>query len=96
MNKRGLGRGLGALLSASPSEGDNLLEVSVDQIAPNPQQPRKAFDQASIDELASSPAVALQRLVYSSAACLGSGSVRSFARSPISAYCASRAVICSQ
>jgi len=54
MNKRGLGRGLGALLSASPSEGDNLLEVAVDQIAPNPQQPRKAFDQASIDELASS------------------------------------------
>jgi ParB family chromosome partitioning protein len=54
MNKRGLGRGLGALLSATSSESESMLEISVDEIAPNPQQPRKAFDQASIEELAAS------------------------------------------
>jgi ParB family chromosome partitioning protein len=54
MNKRGLGRGLGALLSANPEDGETLLEIPVEHIEPNPRQPRKAFDQASIDELAAS------------------------------------------
>ena len=30
MNKRGLGRGLGALLSAAPGEEDELIEVPID------------------------------------------------------------------
>jgi ParB family chromosome partitioning protein len=59
MNRRGLGRGLDALLGApatvaeSPARapGESLLELPVDQIDVNPRQPRKAFDQAALDEL---------------------------------------------
>jgi ParB family chromosome partitioning protein len=54
MNKRGLGRGLGALLSSAPAEGDVLVDVGIDQIEPNPHQPRKAFESSSLDELAAS------------------------------------------
>ena len=54
MNKRGLGRGLGALLSSSPSEGDTLVDVGVDEIEPNPNQPRKTFDSKALDELTAS------------------------------------------
>jgi len=55
MNKqRGLGRGLGALLSSTPEESEALLEVPLDQIEANPNQPRKAFDLAALDELTAS------------------------------------------
>jgi len=54
MTKRGLGRGLGALLSSTPEESDALLEVPVDQVEVNPNQPRKAFDLAALDELTAS------------------------------------------
>src|SRR6266542_2137484 len=54
MNKRGLGRGLGALLSATPGEEDSLVEVAIDQIEPNPNQPRKSFESSSLDDLAAS------------------------------------------
>ena len=54
MNKRGLGRGLGALLSSTPTEGDFLLEVGVGDIEPNPNQPRKSFSSTALDELAAS------------------------------------------
>ena len=54
MNKRGLGRGLGALLSSTPVESENLLEIAVDEVEPNPNQPRKSFNAAAISELASS------------------------------------------
>lgn len=54
MNKRGLGRGLGALLSSTPTEADTLLEVAVEEIEPNPNQPRKAFSSKALDELAAS------------------------------------------
>jgi len=54
MNKRGLGRGLGALLSATPGESDSLVDVSIDQIEPNPNQPRKSFESNALDELAAS------------------------------------------
>lgn len=53
-NKRGLGRGLGALLSATPTEADTLLEVAVDEIEPNPNQPRKIFNSNALDELSAS------------------------------------------
>jgi len=53
-NKRGLGRGLGALLSATPTEGDTLLEIDVDQVEPNPNQPRKVFDSNALNELTAS------------------------------------------
>ena len=54
MNNRGLGRGLGALLSSTPTESDVLIEVSVDQVVANPNQPRKYFETSSLDELAAS------------------------------------------
>ena len=42
MNKRGLGRGLDALLSGGRDfeRGESLLRVSVTNITPNPFQPR--------------------------------------------------------
>jgi ParB family chromosome partitioning protein len=56
MNKKlGLGKGLGALLPGSdiaPTTG--LSDVPVRAILPNPYQPRSAFDEASLTELASS------------------------------------------
>jgi ParB family chromosome partitioning protein len=54
MNKRGLGRGLGALLSSTPTDGDVLIEVGVDELEPNPNQPRKSFDSSALNELAAS------------------------------------------
>lgn len=53
-NRRGLGRGLGALLASTPGEEEALVEVSVDRIEANPNQPRKAFDFKALDELAAS------------------------------------------
>src|SRR5262245_51593500 len=54
MIKRGLGRGLDALLSATPERDEALLELPIDRIEPNPLQPRKNFDMAALDELARS------------------------------------------
>lgn len=54
MNKRGLGRGLGALLSSTPADGDTLLEVAIEAVEPNPNQPRKSFNSTALDELAAS------------------------------------------
>lgn len=56
--KRGLGRGLGALLgdAAVPvaSSQEVVREVPVAEITPNPFQPRKSFDSATLDELKTS------------------------------------------
>ncbi|MGA8534579.1 MAG: ParB/RepB/Spo0J family partition protein [Candidatus Tumulicola sp.] len=56
--KRGLGRGLGALLgdASAPSaiEHEVFREIPVDRITPNPFQPRKAFDRQPLDELQAS------------------------------------------
>jgi ParB family chromosome partitioning protein len=52
--KKVLGRGLGALI---PQRGDvdplrdGLAQIPITQITPNPYQPRKAFNEASIEEL---------------------------------------------
>ena len=56
MNRRGLGRGLDALLGSAPTgeAPEALTEIPVDQIDVNPRQPRKEFDQAALDELARS------------------------------------------
>jgi ParB family chromosome partitioning protein len=54
INRRGLGRGLGALLASEPSEAESLIEVPIDQIDVNPNQPRKVFDFTALDELAAS------------------------------------------
>ena len=57
--QHGLGRGLGALLSASgPSAPEAAPAVAIDlpieAIAPNPQQPRKDFDDKSLRDLSAS------------------------------------------
>jgi len=54
MTKRGLGRGLGALLSPPIAEGERFQELPIDAISPNPHQPRKSFDSDSLHELAAS------------------------------------------
>jgi ParB family transcriptional regulator, chromosome partitioning protein len=62
-HKKVLGRGLGALIpqrsDSAPSQpaapaSAGLAEVPIEQISPNPLQPRKTFNEASIEELARS------------------------------------------
>ena len=54
--KRGLGRGLEALFDESPQvqETEEITEISLDEIRPNPYQPRKTFDNKSLKELSES------------------------------------------
>ena len=61
MNKRGLGRGLGALLGPEPQEPKPdarpegpVTELPLDQIVPNPKQPRKRFEPEALAELTAS------------------------------------------
>ena len=54
MTKRGLGRGLGALLSTSQAEGETLRELAIDEISPNPNQPRKSFNINGLQDLSAS------------------------------------------
>lgn len=49
--KRGLGRGLEALLGQERTPPAGLLEIPVSSIRPNPQQPRKTFEAGALDEL---------------------------------------------
>jgi ParB family transcriptional regulator, chromosome partitioning protein len=55
--QRGMGRGLAAILSVSgdgPASGEDLRSLPVDLIAPNPNQPRRSFDDAALEALAGS------------------------------------------
>lgn len=58
--KRGLGRGLGALLgdargtAAPASIAEGIREIPIDRIRPNPHQPRKNFDAGGLEELQAS------------------------------------------
>lgn len=57
LKKKGLGRGLGALIpSAEPikSESRSFLFVGIEEVRPNPYQPRKKVKEAAIEELAES------------------------------------------
>ena len=45
--KRGMGRGLAAILPESSAGGPELRELAVGQIEPNPDQPRSKFEPAS-------------------------------------------------
>ncbi len=51
--KRGLGRGLGALLRTGDGPG-GIVEIGVDQVVENPHQPRSVPDPASTEELSES------------------------------------------
>jgi len=56
-HKKALGRGLGALIpqKAEPlAVAGALLQIPLDRISANPYQPRKSFNEQSIDELARS------------------------------------------
>jgi ParB family transcriptional regulator, chromosome partitioning protein len=63
--KKALGRGIGALIPSRPAPAPEpaapaapactgLAEVPIEQISPNPYQPRRTFNDASIEELARS------------------------------------------
>lgn len=56
MDKRGLGKGLGALFPGASlvEEQGAVREVPVGQIRPNPYQPREQFDRDKLEELAQS------------------------------------------
>ncbi len=59
MTKKGLGKGLGALLPEKSKadfekKGEFVLEVDINKIEPNKNQPRKNFDEEKIKELAES------------------------------------------
>ena len=57
-HRPGLGRGLGSLIPQSETDGRNAAyrEVPTTHIRPNPNQPRKAFDEESLAALAASVA----------------------------------------
>lgn len=55
MSRKGLGRGLGALIpEIDPAERERqgVVELEIGQIKPNPNQPRKEFDEVRLEELA--------------------------------------------
>lgn len=60
MNKKRLGKGLGALLPADGAANESvdthlrINELTIDEIEPNPYQPRREFDQDALTELAQS------------------------------------------
>ncbi len=57
MSKRGLGRGLSALIPSASQEshaGEEVTELAVDLVSPNPDQPRTDIDEDAIIELADS------------------------------------------
>ncbi len=54
VKKGGLGRGLDALFNENATDNDIAIEVKLVDIEPNKDQPRKSFDRAALEELASS------------------------------------------
>jgi ParB family transcriptional regulator, chromosome partitioning protein len=53
--QKGMGRGLAAILSAAPKdESEELRELPLELIEPNPNQPRRGFDEAALLALAES------------------------------------------
>jgi len=54
VSKKGLGRGLQALLSDEVGDNLSFKEIPISDIEPNPDQPRREFDPQSLNELADS------------------------------------------
>ena len=57
MKRNALGRGLDSLISmddVQPSGSSAINEIAIEQIAPNPDQPRHNFDEEALEELATS------------------------------------------
>ncbi|WP_125710140.1 ParB/RepB/Spo0J family partition protein [Companilactobacillus zhongbaensis] len=56
-NKKGLGKGIDAIFSefeAIDENSETVVDLDLDQIRPNPYQPRKTFDEHALNELAKS------------------------------------------
>jgi len=58
MSMKKLGRGLQSLMSEAPSTdeapGENISELQIEALMPNPNQPRRSFDEEKLQELADS------------------------------------------
>lgn len=54
MSKKGLGRGLGALITERETESSEIKEIMLADIIPNPDQPRRIFETDKLEELAQS------------------------------------------
>ncbi len=52
--RRGLGRGLAALIPQEPGSGASFAEVPISAVSPNPRQPRGVFDEDELEGLATS------------------------------------------
>lgn len=54
MNRKALGRGLSALLGDEKEKNESYLEIDIDLIIPNAEQPRTRFTEANLEELSQS------------------------------------------
>ena len=55
MERKALGKGIGALIPESTTEqGDKIFHIPVEQVKPNPFQPREDFDVQALEELTQS------------------------------------------
>lgn len=54
MKKNALGRGLDALMPEIDIQGNNVIDIAVTDIDPNPNQPRRTFDEEALSALADS------------------------------------------
>lgn len=52
--KKGLGKGLGALITSAESDDSGVREVRINEIEPNSEQPRKNFNDAKLSQLSES------------------------------------------
>ncbi|HEY6775679.1 MAG TPA: ParB/RepB/Spo0J family partition protein [Thermoleophilaceae bacterium] len=53
-DRRGMGRGLAAILPRGQAGADGLREIPVELVGPNPRQPRRSIDEGALGELAES------------------------------------------
>jgi ParB family transcriptional regulator, chromosome partitioning protein len=53
-DRRGMGRGLSAILPRAQNGEQGLREIPVELVRPNPRQPRRSFDEGALAELAES------------------------------------------
>ena len=66
MNRKGLGRGLDALLAGDyqSTSGESVTELALADIVPNRFQPRREFDEAALEELRESDDPYLRRFLH--------------------------------
>ncbi len=52
--KKGLGKGLGALISSAETDNSGICELRINELEPNSDQPRKKFDDEKLNQLSQS------------------------------------------